>query len=405
MLASASDLNSDVAARSTAELGLDLYRRIGKENDNLCLSPYSISCALAMTLSGADGKTRNEMARVLHLEAATDPDASFSSLQKAVSSVAGSAVKNDGDGSEHDQTAPAITMQMANRLFPQTGYELHPEFLARLSANYGAALEPLDFRANAARATSHINDWVAEQTHDRIQQLIAQPLDPTTRLVLVNAIYLKAAWAHQFSERATKPEPFHVRGREAVNVPTMQKLQSVRYAARDRFVALGLPYAGSELQLLILLPKDLNGWEALDRTVDAATLLECAKSDYQNVVLHLPRFKLEPPTIPLSQQLQGLGMKSAFDIPRGSANFDRMATRKPNDYLAVSDVFHKSFVAVDENGTEAAAATAVAMITTSAVVRPQPTPMEVKVDRPFIFAIQHVPSGACLFLGRVTDPR
>jgi serpin B len=135
-------------------------------------------------------------------------------------------------------------------------------------------------------------------------------------------------------------------------------------------------------------------------------LAGCAKLEKRDVDLHLPKFKLEPPTMALAENFEALGMKSAFDRPVGSANFDRMAPRKPNDYLYISQIFHKTFIAVDEKGTEAAAATAVAMLATSAAIRnTPPPPIEVKVDRPFVYAIQHVPSGVCLFLGRVTDPR
>ena len=134
-------------------------------------------------------------------------------------------------------------------------------------------------------------------------------------------------------------------------------------------------------------------------------LAECAKLEAKDVDLHLPKFTLEPPTIALAEKLQALGMKSAFDIPQDSANFDKIAPRKPNDYLYISNVFHKTFIAVDEKGTEAAAATAVVMMMATAIRGPKPPPIEVKVDRPFIYAIQHVPSGVCLFLGRVTDPR
>ena len=134
-------------------------------------------------------------------------------------------------------------------------------------------------------------------------------------------------------------------------------------------------------------------------------LADCAKLERRDVDLHLPKFKLEPPTITLAEKLEALGMKTAFDEPKGSANFDRMASRKPNDYLYISQVFHKTFIAVDEKGTEAAAATAVAMLAGSALRSPPPPPIAVKVDRPFVYAIQHVPSGVCLCLGRVTDPR
>jgi serpin B len=153
-----------------------------------------------------------------------------------------------------------------------------------------------------------------------------------------------------------------------------------------------------------LLPDEVNGLPALESKLGAGMLTECAKLERREIDLSLPKFKLEPPTIALGQQLRALGMKSAFDEPPGSANFNGIAPRKANDYLAISQVFHKTFIAVDEKGTEAAAATAVTMMATSAM-REQPKPIEVKVDHPFFYAIQHVPSGACLFVGRVVDPR
>jgi serpin B len=143
----------------------------------------------------------------------------------------------------------------------------------------------------------------------------------------------------------------------------------------------------------------------MENKLNASAFADCTKTKESDVFLHLPKFKFEPPTIQLSDQLQALGMKTAFDIPQGSANFDRMAPRRPNSYLAISEVFHKTFIAVDEKGTEAAAATAVAMMAMTGMFKPPPKPIEVKVDRPFVYAIQHVPSGACLFIGRVTDPR
>jgi len=177
------------------------------------------------------------------------------------------------------------------------------------------------------------------------------------------------------------------------------------YAKRPGFVAIGAPYVGNDLQFLVLLPDEIDGLRALESKLTAGVLTGCAKLEAQEVDLRLPKFKLEPPTIALAEKLQALGMKSAFDIPQGSANFDKMAPRKPNDYLYISNVFHKTFIAVDEKGTEAAAATAVVMMRATAMRGPTPPPIEVKVDRPFVYAIQHVPSGVCIFLGRVTDPR
>jgi serpin B len=223
--------------------------------------------------------------------------------------------------------------------------------------------------------------------------------------VLANAIYLKAPWADEFSGAATTPQPFHVRGGAPVDVPMMRKEdQHFGYAKRDGFTAVSIPYTGNELQFLVLVPDEINGLGALESKLNADMLAQRAKLEERDVDLSLPKFKFEPPTMALGEKLQALGMKTAFDQPTGSANFDRIAPRKPNDYLYLSQVFHKTFIAVDEKGTEAAAATAVVMTYRSAMVKRSP-PIEVKVDRPFLYAIQHVPSGACLFLGRVTDPR
>ena len=166
-----------------------------------------------------------------------------------------------------------------------------------------------------------------------------------------------------------------------------------------------VPYAGNDLQFVVLLPDDINGLRGVESKLTGDVLAACAKLEKRDIDLHLPKFKLEPPTVALKEKFEALGMKTAFDIPRGSANFDKIAPRQPNDYLYISNIFHKTFIAVDEKGTEAAAATAVVMMARSALMSPPPPPVEVKVDRPFVYAIQHVPSGVCLFLGRVTDPR
>jgi serpin B len=183
-----------------------------------------------------------------------------------------------------------------------------------------------------------------------------------------------------------------------------QRGRQFGYAKRDGFTAVSLPYVGNELQLLVLVPDEVTGLSALEKKLTAGMLKQNAKLDAREVDLTMPKFKFEPPTFVLGETLQALGMKSAFDRPPRSANFDRMAPRKPDDYLYISQVFHKTFIAVDEKGTEAAAATAVAMMARAAHVKPA-EPIVVKVDRPFIYAVQHGPSGACLFLGRVTDPR
>ncbi len=399
--------NFDLAAKATNGLAVDLHRQLATGNENLCVSPYSIESALAMTFAGADGDTRVEMARVLHFASDSGNAApSFASLQHSLEEMSVKTAELAKKSKEFGGPTEPITLNIANRLFAQKGYDFRQDFLSLVKQNYGAAFEPIDFTASPSAAAQHINKWVADQTRDKIRDLIPEnALNKLTRLVLANALYLKAAWADAFSEKTIQPEPFHVRGGAPVNLPMMRKTARFGYAKREGFTAVSLPYAGDDLQFLVLLPDDVDGLRALESKLAEHVLAECAKLEAQDVDLHLPKFKLEPPTIALAETLQALGMKSAFDIPQGSANFDKIAPRKPNDYLYISNVFHKTFIAVDEKGTEAAAATAVVMMRATAIRGPKPPPIEVKVDRPFVYAIQHVPSGVCLFLGRVTDPR
>jgi serpin B len=396
----------DLAAKATNELGVDLHRQLATGDENLCISPYSIDSALAMTFAGADGQTRTEMARVLHFPNDGDVPASFSALRHSLEQMTAKTVELAKESEKFGGPSEPITLNIANRLFAQKGYQFREAFLSLVKQDFTGAFEPLDFVANPAACTQRINGWVADQTHGRIRDMIpGNALDKTTRLVLANALYLKAPWATEFSQNATEPEPFFVRG-APVNVPMMRKTdKNFGYARREGFTVVSVPYAGNELQFLVLLPDNIDGLPGLESKLNGDMLAAFAKIEKRDVNLHLPKFKLEPPTITLAKQLEALGMKTAFDQPKGSANFDKIAPRTPNDYLYISQIFHKTFISVDEKGTEAAAATAVAMLAGSALRSPPPPPIEVKVDRPFVYAIQHVPSGVCLFLGRVTDPR
>jgi serine protease inhibitor len=399
--------NFDLAAKATNELAVDLHRQLATGDENLCVSPYSIENALAMTFAGADGDTRTEMARVLHLTNDGTAPASFAALQHSLQEMSTKTAELVKESKKFGGPSEPITLNIANRLFAQKGYTFREAFLSLVKQNFGGAFEPLDFVTNASAATQHINKWVADQTHDRIRDLIpGGALDKTTRLVLANALYLKAPWASEFSENATQPELFLVHGSAPTDVPMMRKRnEQFGYAKREGYTAVSLPYAGNDLQFLVLLPDDVNGLRALESKLTGEMLTQCAKLQTRDVDLHLPKFKLQPPTMALAEKFETLGMKTAFDQPPGSANFDKMAPRTPRDYLYISQIFHKTFIAVDEKGTEAAAATAVAMLAGSALRSPPPPPIEVKIDRPFVYAIQHVPSGVCLFLGRVTDPR
>lgn len=400
--------NFDMAAKATNELAVELHRQLATGDENLCVSPYSIESALAMTYAGADGKTRTEMARVLHFPTNdSGVPASFFALQRSLEEMRGKTVELVKQSKKFGGPSEPITLNVANRLFAQKGYKFRDAFLSLVKQNFGGAFEPLDFIADPAAATERINKWVEGQTHGRIRDLIpGRALDKTTRLVLANALYLKAPWASEFAENATQPEPFFVHGGTPVDVPMMRKTDKhFGYARHEGFTVVSLPYTGNDLQFLVLLPNEMNGLHALESKLTGELLAQCARLQARDVDLHLPKFKLQPPTITLAEKFEALGMKTAFDKPQGSANFDKMAPRKPGDYLYISQIFHKTFIAVDEKGTEAAAATAVAMMAGAAFRSPPPPPIEVKVDRPFVYAIQHVPSGVCLFLGRVTDPR
>jgi serpin B len=220
----------------------------------------------------------------------------------------------------------------------------------------------------------------------------------------VNAIYLKAPWNNPFRVQSTKPLPFHLSDGREVKVPTMFARERFGYAKRPGMTVLALPYSNEDLNCLIFLPDTNTGPLDLERRLDSVFLAENRNLPKRELILYLPKFKIEPPALRLGGILRGLGMKTAFDEPRGSANFERMAPCRPDAYLYLSEVFHKCFLSLDENGTEAAAATVFDMMFGHSALE-QPKPIEVHVDHPFIFAIQHPPSGACLLLGRVADPR
>jgi len=397
---------NSLAASAINSLGIDLLHLTGKPDDNALLSPYSIETALAMTYAGADGRTRDEMARVLHLrgDGAQVADA-FAALQANLDELVQSSVQRADAMKKYGGKSDPITLDVANRLFGQQGYDFRPAFLDLLKTKYQAPFQAMDFKHNPAKAAKTINDWVEDKTNKRIKDLVpADALNALTRLVLVNAIYLKAPWANPFPESATKPLPFHVADSATVDVPTMSIQKSFGYAKARGVTVVSVPYSGGELQFLIILPDDVKGLAKIEAELTADKLTGWANLPNQDVRLFLPKFKMQPPTLPLGDALQKLGMLTAFDKPPGSANFDRIAPRRPTDYLSISDVFHKTFISVDEKGTEAAAATAVAM-RAAGFMRQPPEPVEVKVDHPFLFAIQHRASGACLFLGHVVNPK
>ncbi len=399
---------SRVAANAINSLGIDLLHKTGRIEANALLSPYSIETALAMAFAGGDGATRTEMAEVLRLpEDQGKVDQAFLSLRGQLETLV---QKSKEDSTWRKQrygdNNDSITLDIANRLFGQQGFAFRPAFLDSLKTNYGAPLDQLDFVKDSAGGTGTINDWVAAQTHQRIRDLIpAGNLDASTRMVLVNALYFRAPWATPFSVSDTRPSPFYPADGASVEVPTMTVKAWLGYLKTNGFTVLTIPYGGNDIHLLVILPENHDGLKKTEAALSTDLLSRWANLPFRQVKLYLPKFRIAPPTLPLAEALQLLGMTTAFDNPRGSANFDRMAPRhSPSDYLCISRVFHRTFLELDEKGSEAAAATATLMLavgTGSNLLEP----IEVKVDHPFIFAIQHRASGACFFIGHLVNPR
>jgi serpin B len=408
LLAGAAPVDTTAVVSAINGLGLDLYRAQSAGDGNLLFSPYSIQNALAMTYAGADGDTRAEMQRVLHYPADdTAIHGGFAELAQELTQIAQDSAKRaeETKNAGGDPNKP-IEFHLANRLFVQRGYELRAPFLALVKDNYGALPDELDFAHAAEDARTTINQWAEDNTNGKIHGLIPSGgLSERTRLILANAVYLFAPWQHPFKADATKPESFFVHSTERISVPTMWKHGRLGYEHHRGFAIIALPCQGGNLQFLILLPDQRNGLTVLENKITPELLASCTKLPPSFVNLYLPKFKLELPSISLGGQLKQLGLKTAFDDPKGSANFDRMTPRRPNDYLAIAEVFHKAFFKLDEEGTQAAAVNTTIMVSAFSVAGPPPKYIEVHVDHPFIFAIQHVPSGECLFLGRVEDPR
>lgn len=372
-------------ARSVNAFGLDLWKHVGPGNQTI--SPASVAIALDMTFAGARGETADQMARVLHVEG--DRDAFHAAAGGML--VRWSAASDD------------LTLAIANRLFGHEGFAFEAPFLALTSERYGAPLERVDFSAPEP-ARQHINGWVAQRTNDRIRDLIPpRGIDDQTRMVLTNAIYLLAKWEAPFESRATRPATFHVNGTEARQVPTMHATGTRRFAQVDGVRVLELPYRAGGLSMLFVLPDARDGLPAVERRLDAATLARWAAAvTPQHTQVALPKFRVAPETsFALADALKALGMPLAFE--RGAADFTAMANpTNPEDRLSISQVFHKAFVDVNEEGTEAAAATAVVMMRAGGM--PMAPQAQFVADHPFLFFLRDTSSGAVLFVGRVVEP-
>ena len=378
--------DAPAAKRATAALdafAADLYRVIAAEEGNVVLSPYSVAVALAMTRAGARGETSAQMDAVLHASLAADLDAGFNALEQELA-------KRPGKFSVNDQTLE-LELATANRLWGQKDFAFEKPFLDTLAAQYGVGMKIVDYENATEDARRQINSWVAQRTRDRIKDLIAQGvLDDMTRLVLTNAIYLKAAWLQRFADAA--PGPFHRADGRSVEAQLMRLGEQLLYGKGAGYQAVRLPYAGG-LSMLVIVP-DAGGLAAFERTLDGEAIGRIARDlSGVQVNLALPKFEFRSKA-GLKQALSELGMPIAFT---DRADFSGMTRQEP---LEIADVIHEAFISVDEKGTEAAAATAVVMRATSA---PLDT-VDLVVDRPFLFVIRDDQTGATLFMGRVMDP-
>jgi serpin B len=364
----------------------DLYRALSEEDDNLFFSPYSISLALAMTYAGAHSDTAQQMADTLRFvlsQGRLHP--AFNSLDIKLSQRGEGAKGKDGEG---------FRLHIVNAIWGQEGYKFLSDFLDVLAENYGAGLRPLDFANAPEESRMTINNWVSDQTEGRIEDLIPQGLINTlTRLVLTNAIYFNAAWQHPFNEDATEDGPFYLLDGGEVTLPMMKQTESFSYAEGDGYQAIELPYDGRELSMVVLLPR-AGQFKAFEDSLDAQQVDAILNQlERRRVALTMPEFEFES-SFGLKEALAAMGMPVAFSA---EADFSGMTGNRD---LYIADVVHKAFVSVDEAGTEAAAATAVVMELTAL----PGTPVELTVDRPFVFLIRDIETGAILFVGRVVAP-
>lgn len=374
--------------RANNEFGSDLYAGLAIQPGNLVVSPFSISTALGMTYAGARNETARQMAKVLH----------FPNDSNVVHLGYG-----DLTSKLNESSRSGFKMVFVNALFAQKGYPFLRPFQEILRDKYSASLNPIDLTgwpnefdsAKAAAARKQINDWVADRTQNKITEILPSSLpNEDTRMILANAIWLKGKWTTPFLKVLTTDAPFHLDAEKSVSVPTMRLTADFRYAENDALQILELPYASGQFAMVVLLPKKGGKLDELDKTLTSPgieALLRRLKT--QKVQVSFPRFKAQSSFV-LNMTLQAMGLKSAFGI---DADFSGITLSKP---FFIQAAVHSAWVDVDEEGTEAAAATAFVLPTKSTAS----LPIVFSVDHPFVFLIRDNKTGLILFLGRVTDP-
>lgn len=368
------------------EFAARLYGRLRAHPGNLFFSPASIRLAMAMAFAGARGETATEMQHALALPSAA-PHALFATQLRDWAALARPTEKER-----------KIVLRVVNRLWAQKGEAFRDEFLKLLRDDYAAPLEPLDFRKAPEPSRVAINKWVSDETEHKIKELIARGLiTADTRMVLTNAVYFKAQWEQPFQKSATRPDKFFADGARAVEAPLMRQVEHFAIARIDGGQLLELPYASGELVMDVALPDKRDGLGAIEKQFsDGALPRWLAALQHQKVDVTLPRFKTGA-SFEVGEALGALGIKRAFQF--GPADFSGIDGTRD---LFISSVVHQAVVDVDENGTEAAAATAVLM---KAGAAPMPEkPAVFRVDHPFLFVLRDARSGAILFAGRLVDP-
>jgi serpin B len=382
--------DADLAAlvSGNSDFAFALYRQISSQDGNLFYSPYSISIALAMTYAGAQDQTAGQMAEALHF---TLPEARLHpAFNKLALELESRSKVEDLDPGQ------AFQLSVANSLWGQSGFHFEKAFLDVLAQNYAAGMRLVDYKKDAEAARLAINDWVSQSTNQKIKDIIPKgELDTLTRLVLANAVYFKAAWQYPFELDATQPGAFHLMDGSSVDVSMMRATKNLSSMQGDGFRSVELPYVGWSLSMWIILP-DAGRFRAVESRLNAGILDSIEEARASRIVhLTMPKFKFEWST-GLVDGLKALGMGDAFDRER--ADFSGMTGGRD---LYIKQVLHKTFISVDEKGTEAAAATVVIAAPTA----PGPSnEMEFTMDRPFIFLIRDNPTGTILFVGRVMNP-
>lgn len=379
------DADLKAAVTGNSAFAMALYQQLQSEPGNLFYSPLSISVALSMTWAGARGQTEKDMAAALNFALPQGQHhPAFNSLDLALGSRGQNAVGANGQ---------PFKLSIVNSLWGQVSFPFEAPFLDTLAINYGAGVRVVDFEGDSAGAINLINDWVLEETNGRIKDLVnSSVVNQDTRLVLTNAIYFNAAWADKFETSSTKDGSFTLADGNKVTVPMMHGFRDTPYAEGDGFQAVVLPYSGGEVSMVIVLPEE-GKFADFEASLGPKTIDDIVQSTSGHAVdLTMPKFEIDD-DFSLAKVLSGMGMEVAFS---GAADFTGIAAKSG---LAIQDVVHKSFISVNESGTEAAAATAVGVGTVSA-----PPPAEMKLDRPFLFVIRDNPTRSILFVGRIADP-